>query len=115
MGPHSVELAVQPTHCAFFVDEELSGLGPSCKPPLGRQLQHPLRLSPEAFQPDAVLCLANGLADSLQLLTAEDAVHVGVFCNASGTPLASALARNSLGMATAGDETKKRAVPGDAN
>ena len=68
--------------CVFLMDEERSGLGPSCDPPLGRQLQKPLHSSLDAFQPVAVLCLTNGLEDSLQLLTVEGAVHVGVFSSA---------------------------------
>ena len=82
-----MELTVQPTHCVFWVeersDERLSGSGLSCMPSgLGRQLQHPLRLSFGAFQAAAVLRLADGLEDTFKLLIAEKVVDVVISCNA---------------------------------
>ena len=81
IGPHAVELTDQPTHCVFLValDEHGSGLGPSCQPSLGRQLQHALRLSLGAVQTTAVFCAADGLKYSLQLFNAQNTAHLGVF------------------------------------
>ena len=103
MGPHSATLTDQPTHCVFLVvlDGHGSGLEPSCQPPLVHQLHHVQRSS-GAFDVD-------GLKESLQFLIAEDAARGGVF-----GPPGPVLAHRLIGKATAGQETKKRVVPGDA-